>query len=701
MKKITSADIMRLFPVSARRSHSLKDIQRMLRISSRERSYLRTALDQLLASGQLVLLGNRRYAVPRRGKCVAGELSVHPDGFGFVATPGRDDIYVSGRDLHGAIDGDQVSVVLGAPGRSGRLRGRVDAVLSRKRAQLVGRYYERSGTSHVIPDDPRMSQPVMIAADQREAARDGLVVVAEILPPRAGTVALRGKIIEVLGDPADPAIEMIRIARRFELPTEFPAEVIMAAAQIASVVKEEELAGRRDLRHLPLVTIDGESAKDFDDAVLATREADGNWRLLVAIADVAHYVDAGGVIDLEARRRGTSAYFPAACLPMLPEALSNGICSLQPGVDRLALVAEILLSASGETLAARFDEAVIRSQARLTYTDVFACLSAAVVREAVAQLRPQLTLMAELAGRLERLRRRRGSIDFDLPEAEIILDLRGRPEQIIRSERTIAHGLIEEFMLVANEAAAKFLVDHQFAVLYRVHEPPTIAALDQFREFSAYLNYGLAVAAGDVTPLELQQLLASAAGQPEAHILHRALLRAMRQARYSPEPLGHFGLALSHYCHFTSPIRRYPDLFIHRQLRAALRGATCRYAAGKELARLGEETSLCERRAMEAERDMLRLKKCQFLAEHTGNQFAGVISSVQPFGFFVELEMFLIDGLIKIADLDDDYYLYEAERQRLVGTRRRRIFALGDPCRVTVTQVDIDRRQIDFSLVVD
>ncbi|MDH3809904.1 MAG: ribonuclease R, partial [Desulfuromonadales bacterium] len=510
-----------------------------------------------------------------------------------------------------------------------------------------------------------------------------------------------GRITEVIGDATDPEVEIKIAAIQFSLPYEFSAEVLAAAGRVPLQVSDEDIAGREDLRHVNFVTIDGETAKDFDDAVAVARSAEG-YRLWVAIADVAHYVAVGSVIDKEALERGTSVYFPGTCLPMLPEALSNGICSLNPQVDRLVMVAELDFDSTGKRIGMRFCQAIMHSRARLTYTTVAAILveedTAARIEHEV--LIDELELMRELAELRIACRHQRGSLDFDLPEAQIILDLRGRPENIIRTERNLAHRLIEEFMLAANEAVALWLVQQREPMIFRVHESPSEGKMAAFQEFIAYFNQGISLPVEGVKPKLLQEFLERVAGQPEEHVINHVLLRSLPQAYYSVNNLGHFGLAADNYCHFTSPIRRYPDLMVHRALKKKLgKGKSAGPLSELPLAEIAQIASVTERRAMEAERDIVKLKKCQFVTDKVGEKFSGMVTSVHAFGFFVELHEIYVEGLVHVSSLEDDFYQYEEERHRLIGMNRRREFSIGSPVEVSVHKVDLDRREIDFRLV--
>jgi ribonuclease R len=637
---------------------------------------------------------------------VTGTVSAHRDGYGFVSPASGEgaDVFIPARFMREVMHGDRVVVRVEHGLRSGRPEGRIIRVLDRAHRTLVGRFEAGRRFGYVVPADPRLGTDLFISKAAARQVRPGQMVVARIDTYPDRNRSAEGTIVEVLGDPADPEVEILTIAHKYGLPVEFPGEVLAAAARVPDQVEDADRRGREDLRQLPTVTIDGETAKDFDDAVSVRREEDGKVRLWVSIADVGHYVAEGSPVDQEAYERGTSVYFPGKCIPMLPEKLSNGICSLNPNVERLAMTAEMLFDRQGHRLESRFYPSVICSRARLTYTEVAAMVvqeeSATIAR--YPEIYPHLPVMAELAQRLTAMRRQRGSLDFDLPEAEIILDLQGRPENIVRAERNLAHRLIEEFMLAANEAVATFLAGRGAPFLYRIHEPPATERLQSFQEFIGHFNYGISLEKGTVDPRKLQELLAGLEGKPEERMINQVLLRCMKQANYSPENVGHFGLAADLYCHFTSPIRRYPDLVVHRVLRQVLTAGKMpekRKAHLQEvLPAMGEHTSQRERRAMEAEREIVSLKKCQFMADKVGEVFAGFVSGVQPFGFFVELKDLFVEGLVHISSIADDFYVFEEDLHRLVGQHRRRIFQIGDEVQVSVAKVALDRREIDFVL---
>ncbi|MBW2511350.1 MAG: ribonuclease R, partial [Deltaproteobacteria bacterium] len=654
------SDILALLQQHASRPLSLREIQDTLDLSAGERKALGKALKDLVKEGSLVQLKGGRFALPKKVNLVVGRLSVHRDGYGFVspADGGRDDLFIPARHIRPAMHGDLVVARLEHSIRSGRPEGRVIRVEQRAHRLLVGRYRVEHGVGFVLPADTRIQDALLVPPGGEIEVRQDQMVLAEIESYPGRTRGAVGRIREVLGNATDPDVEIRIAAIQFNLPYEFPDAVLAEADMVDTQVSESDLAGREDLRALTFVTIDGETARDFDDAVAIQRMAEG-YRLTVAIADVAHYVASGSVTDKEALTRGTSVYFPGSCLPMLPEALSNGICSLKPRVDRLVMAVELDFDARGRRTATRFCEAVIQSRARLTYTEVAAVLveSDPAVREELQALVGDLEVMRELAALRIALRHQRGSLDFDLPEAQIQLDLQGRPENIVRAERNLAHRLIEEFMLAANEAVASWLVQQRKPMVFRVHEAPSEAKMAAFQEFIAHFNQGISIPTEGVTPKLLQGLLERVAGQPEEHVINHVLLRSLPQAYYSTSNLGHFGLAADNYCHFTSPIRRYPDLAVHRILKGQLSGhGKVKADDAVSLDEIASRSSSAERRAMEAERDIVNLKKCQFVADKLGEQYHGMVTSVHAFGFFVELQEIFVEGLVHVSSLEDDFY---------------------------------------------
>jgi ribonuclease R len=695
---------------------SLGELAGGLGVPASDRAPLAALLDRMVKEGAVVRTRTDRFGLPDRMNLVVGKVVVHPDGYGFLVPDhaqdedGRSDLFLAPRTVKEVMHGDRVVARVERERPGGGREARVIRVLERARRRVVGRFETSRALAYVVPHEKRLVQDVVIPPGQWAGARSGDLVVAELTQYPSERNAPEGRIVEVLGRPDDPDVEAELIIRKHELPHRFgeaaQREAERVAAERAPTEADIAASGRVDLRERTLVTIDGETARDFDDAVGAERLRGGGTRLYVAIADVSHYVDDGGALDREAYERGTSVYFPDRAIPMLPEVLSNGVCSLNPGVDRYALTAELTFDAQGRAVQAAFYPSVIRSRARLTYTLVrrlVADRDAEARREHAALLR-DLELMAGLAETLRAQRRQRGSIDFDLPEPYIVLDLEGGIEAIVRSERNLAHQLIEEFMLAANEAVARYLSALEVPTLYRVHEEPAREKVDGFREFLHNLGYTLGgQPGGPIHPKMFQKLVDEARGRPEERLVNTVMLRTMKQARYASENVGHFGLASPDYTHFTSPIRRYPDLVVHRILRevqtAGSIPARRRAALAGRLAAVAEHCSDRERRAMEAEREIVALKKCQFMASRVGEEYDGVVAGVAAFGFFVELADVFVEGLVRVSSLADDYYRYVEKSQALVGRHTRRAFRIGDRVRVRVDRVDVDARHIDFALV--
>lgn len=634
---------------------------------------------------------------------VTGRLSTHRDGYGFVIPDdGGDDVFIPARYLRDSMHGDRV--VVSTQSRSGgRREGRIVETLERGYTTIVGRF-ELSGTfGLVIPDEPRLSTTIAIPPADRLRAKNGQMVMAEITAYPSGRSGATGRIIEVLGNQDDPDVEFLTIVRKYGLAEHFPPEVLAEANAVCRPVGADDLEGRVDLREALTVTIDGETARDFDDAVAVRKEAKDLIRLWVSIADVSHYVAPGSFLDQEALSRGTSVYFPNRCIPMLPEKLSNGICSLNPREDRLAVTVELLFDREGEARETRFYPSVIRSDERLTYTEVKEILvdenPETIARH--AGLITDLRTMEVLAGRLGKKRRQRGSIDFDLPEPEIILDLQGRPESIGIAERNLAHQIIEEFMLAANEAVACHLEEKNIPGIFRVHEPPDPAKLVDFREFIKPMGLSFALKGDSVAPGEFQRLLGEAEGRPEERMVNELLLRCMKQARYSAENLGHFGLASPSYLHFTSPIRRYPDLVVHRIIKDQLSGRLLKRQRGQLAAALpevAEQSSLRERKAMEAEREIIDLKRLQYMEKHLGEVFDAYITGVTSFGFFVELPELVVEGLVHVSTLGDELYRLIEKQHTLRGQKSGITYQIGDQVRVRVDAVSRSKKRIEFGL---
>jgi ribonuclease R len=677
------------------------DLLRAARVSRDERDTARARLAALEARGLVVRTGGERLTLPARLDLVAGRLQGNPAGFAFCLPddPAEEHVYVPATRVRPAMHGDRVLVRVERLHRRGRPEGRVVKVLERGTTRIVGVFRRGRTTGVVVPQEQRITVPIVVPRGADGGAGDGEMVVASIVRWPTATGDAEARVDAVLGPADDPRVETEAVIRAHDLPLDFPPGVVAAARRVARDVPAEARAGRLDLRALPLVTIDGELARDFDDAVHVEAHGTG-FLLTVAIADVAAYAPAGDPLDLEARARGTSVYFPDRVVPMLPEELSNGICSLVPGADRLAKVVRLVFDARGRSGEVRFDDAVIRSAARLTYTRVRRALVERDegVRGELGDLLAPLECAEALARLLTRRRRARGAIDFDLPEAEIVLDPRGHAEAILRAERSIAEELIEEFMLAANEAVARELTRRRLPFLHRVHEPPDPDAVAELARFLEGFGLRLRLERGRATPAAVQDVLRRVVGRPEERLVNTVLLRSMKPARYAVEPLGHFGLATDCYTHFTSPIRRYPDLVVHRLLDVALRSAG---RVPPDLAAIAEESSRRERVAMEAEREIVQLKKIQFMQSRVGETHEGFVTGVAPFGAFVELCDMFVEGLVHVSTLGDDWFEHVAREHSLRGRRSGRRLRIGDAVRVTVAGVSVERRQIDFTLADD
>jgi ribonuclease R len=685
---------------------SLRELPRAARLTPQETEALPERLEQLVHTGAVAQRQRgRQFVLGSMLGLVTGRLQAHPDGYAFLTPDSatEDDYYVPHSGVYPAMHGDRV-VASVRHSKWGKREARVVDVVERAHERLVGTYHRGRHGGVLEPQENRITYGVRIAPGRAAGAQDGDVVVGRIIryPSPAGDIET--EVIAVLGPATDPRVETEAVIYRYDLPVVFPDDVLAEAATIPRHVPQHAIADRLDLRQRLIVTIDGENARDFDDAVgIESRE--NGFCLWVSIADVAHYVTAGSALDQEAFARGTSVYFPDRVIPMLPETLSNGICSLNPGVDRLTKTVLMDFDAHGQTTHTEFHNSVIRSAARLTYTDVKRVLVErdALTRERLGDIVPMLEVMERLCGHLRERRRARGSIDFDLPEAEVVLDLTGRPEAIARAERHIGHQLIEEFMLAANEAVARHLMRHKVPLLHRVHEPPDADHVSELSRFLATFGVHIATDPSAPSPRDFQRALEAVAGRPEERLINTVLLRAMKQARYAAEPLGHFGLATAVYTHFTSPIRRYPDLVIHRLLTDLLRahrlGPEEREAWAARLPAIAMATSRRERVAMDAERTVVALKKVQFMQDKLGEEFAAFISGVQAFGFFVELQDYFVEGLVHIATLADDHYELLPRAHSLRGKRSGRTFRIGDAVTVRVVAADPQRQRIDFQLV--
>jgi len=698
--------VLQLFHGTAQQQYTMQKLLRYFAVPAEERPAFRDAIQAMVARGRLIRLHGTRYALPRRLDTLAGIVRRHADGYGFVVLEDEDaeDVYIPRRYMSGVMHGDRVLVRLETQQRHGERRsGRVLQVLERGQQEVVGRIEMIGKACWLLPMDARVCPDIFIPPQERLQARRGVIAVAAITRYSLTQDHPQGRIIEVLGAADAPEMEMRLILRKYGLPTSFPLEVEAAAEAIAPGISPPDLTGRRDLRNLLTFTIDGETARDFDDAVSLELLPNGHVQLGVHIADVSFYVREGSPIDREAAQRGTSVYFPDRVIPMLPARLSNEVCCLQPEVDRLTLSVCIELTAAGHTVRYDIVDSVIHSQARLTYTRVAEYLDGNT--RALDGWNPAIGAVLErldaLASVLRQQRLAAGSLDFDLPEADIVLDSEGRINTIVRAERTRAHMLIEECMLLANRTVAAHLARLGVPALYRVHEPPDPAKLAQFSAFVRAFGYAFPET-GRLQPGTVQTLLDAAQGTPEAPLINHLLLRSLPRAHYVVDNSGHFGLGFTYYTHFTSPIRRYPDLIVHRLLRdsAAPRGMS---AARREfwvscLPQIAASTSTSERLADDAEREVENLKKVEFMLDKLGEEYDGVITGVAQFGLFVELDTLLVEGLVHITWLPD-YFIFYPERFCLVGQHTGQTYRLGDRVRVRVDNVSLARKQIDFALL--
>ncbi|MBL8521075.1 MAG: ribonuclease R [Betaproteobacteria bacterium] len=625
-----------------------------------------------------------------------GRVQGHPDGFGFlIPDDGTDDMFLGPKEMQKVLDGDRVMVRVVGTDRKGRREAAIVEVVERKNSRVVGRLFVEHGVLFVVAENKRINQDILIEPGHDGGAQPGQVVMVELVAQPARHSEPVARVIEVLGNYADPGMEIEIALRKHDLPHIWPAAVEAAAAKVPNKVGRAELKGREDLRSLPFVTIDGETAKDFDDAVYCEKQGKG-FRLMVAIADVSHYVKDGDALDREARLRGNSVYFPRRVIPMLPEALSNEMCSLKPEVDRLALVCDMSISMTGEIKRYRFMEAVFHSNARLTYTRVADALYGTHQDHSIdKKLLPHLMMLDNVFRVLLAARNKRGAIDFDSTETAMEFDADGKIVRIVPVVRNDAHRLIEECMLAANVCAADFLIEHSQATLFRVHDGPSEDRLESLR--AMLKDFGLQLAGGaEPQSGDYAQLLGKIKGRPDAPLLQTVLLRSMKQAIYSPDNIGHFGLAYDAYAHFTSPIRRYPDLLTHRAIKAVLKGES--YDPKEPWAQLGELCSMTERRADEATRDVAAWLKCYYMKDRLGEEFAGTVSGVTSFGIFVTLDEVFVEGLVHISDLGQDYFHYDQVRHQIVGERTRRKFQLADRVNIKVARVDIETSKIDFVL---
>ena len=679
-----------------------EEVAGLLEITDDEdRESLRRRLNAMERDGQLLRNRRDRYCVVNQKDLIAGRVIAHPDGFGFVRPDeGGEDLYLSSKEMWSLMHDDRVLVCVRGVDRRGRREGSVVQILERKTHRIVGRLHEERGIYFVVPDSKYITHDFLIPAESLSNAVPGQIVVVEIIEQPSRKRDPIGCIIQVLGEHLAPGMEIDVAIHSYDLPCEWPEAVQKEIAGWGEEIPDEARAGREDIRELPLVTIDGEDARDFDDAVYCEPTPKG-WKLYVAIADVSAYVEPETALDAEAQKRGTSVYFPNRVIPMLPEVLSNGLCSLNPHTDRLCMVCEMFIDRDGNLQKSRFFQGLMNSHARLTYTEVAAILAGdKVPRRQYRELIPHLEELHALYRALRRAREDRAAIDFETQESRIVFGEDKKIEKIIPVVRNDAHKLIEECMLAANNAAARFLEKHKLPHLVRIHEGPGTEKLADLRTLLGRL--GLSLGGDDKPePRDYCRLIEEIAGRPDEHLIQTVLLRSMAQAVYSPEQKGHFGLALDMYTHFTSPIRRYPDLLVHRAIRHAIAGqkrGSFRYSAN-DMAQLGEHCSFTERRADEATRNVTAWLKCEYMLDKLGEEFEGVISSVTAFGFFVELRDIFIEGLVHVSSLDKDFFHYDPAGLSLKGERTGKTYRLGDVVRVIVARVNLDDRKIDLDIV--
>ena len=713
---IPSREVILSLLEAADAPQGFKDIAGQLGLADeRDLDALGKRLRAMQRDGQIISGRRGAYGLPKRMDLLRCRVMGHRDGYGFARPlEGGDDLFLSAREMYQVFDGDEVLVSVAGLDRRGRAEGQVVEVLIRAHTEVVGRYMEESGIGFLLPHNTRIRNHILIPPKAKAGARHGQLVSVKLTDYPSATLGAKGEVIEVLGDHLDPGLEIDVAIRAHGIPWEWPDKVLREAGALGEEPAEADKDHRADLRDVPFVTIDGEDARDFDDAVWCEENAQG-FQLRVAIADVSHYVPVGSALDEEASIRGNSVYFPERIVPMFPEVLSNGLCSLKPQVDRLAMVCDMQIDHSGQLQDYAFYEAVIHSHARLTYTDVGAVIEEGWSRQVPAERNEDIDRLYRLYQVLRSAREQRGALDFETQETRILFDEQRKIAAIKPVQRNDAHKLIEECMLIANVATAQFLEALEQPALFRVHEGPSAEKLENLRAFLGELSLDLAGGLKP-TPEHYQSLLAIVEGRDDRHIIQTMLLRSLSQAVYQPENAGHFGLHYEAYAHFTSPIRRYPDLLVHRAIRAAIRargkadhikrvrGAT---ALKREriypydiatMVSLGEQCSMTERRADDATREVDAWLKCEFLKDRIGEEFDGVIAAVTTFGVFVELSDLYIEGLMHVSALPGDYYHFDQAKQRLIGERTRQVFQLGGAVTVRIARVDLDDRKIDLEL---
>jgi len=679
----------------------LRELAKRMNISDEEYGQFRRLIRSMLRDGLVVKIKRGKIGMPDKSSLVVGRLVSSKSGYGFVAPEDKsEDVYINAENMGNALHGDKVVARVYRRKRGPTREGSITKILQRAKQNLVGTFHKTKFADYVEPDDRRFPKNIYVAPNDSGKAHEGQKVVVSLQDWVDVHLGPQGKVVEVLGYPDEPGMDMLILIKEYELPLSFPEEVDEELVDLPDKVEKKEVERRLDYRHKNCLTIDPVDAKDHDDAVSLEIKPNGNYLLGVHIADVSYYIKENSPLDREALKRGTSVYLVDRVIPMLPEKLSNQVCSLKPHLTRLTYSVIMELDPQGERLDYRIKESVIQSKAKLDYDQVQEFFDKGTSTKNIKGLEDDLANMLTLSRKLLEKRLAKGSLDFDLPEARVVLGKDGRVKDILETERLESHRLIEEFMLLANRTVAEHTSRLSVPFLYRVHEEPDKDKLEAFSDFVSTLGYSFPVS-GKIQPKRIQRFLKSVEGKPEEELINEILLRALKRACYQPENVGHFGLAFSHYAHFTSPIRRYPDLLVHRLLKELEAGQYTYQRQNrmlKRLPRIGEITSERERIADEAERESIKIKQVEFMQDKLGEEYEGLISGVVPFGFFIRLDHLLAEGLVRVSSLYDDYYIFDEKRQRWVGRTTRKIYKLGDRVKVQVVRVDRDRKEIDFVL---